>query len=78
MNEELVSKLLEALKSVLPHVVTQVVACCGLKCREAVCDSCNPNAEAAAEEACKAYSVADKLVREVEGFLNGKTNQPPS
>lgn len=71
MNEELVSKLLEALKSVLPHVVTQVVACSGLKCREPVCQSCNPDAEAAAEEACKAYFAADKLVREAEGFLNG-------
>lgn len=48
----------EALQNVLPFVVTQVVACHGLKCREAVCESCSIDADAAAQKACDAYGEA--------------------
>jgi len=48
-----------ALKGVLPFVVTQVVACHGLKCREAVCESCSTDADVAAQNACNAYGVAN-------------------
>jgi hypothetical protein len=51
-----------ALKGVLPFVVTQVVACHGLKCREAVCESCSTDADVAAQNACNAYGVANSAL----------------
>ena len=53
-----VERLREALQGVLPWVVTQEVACNGLKCREDVCMSCNSDSEANAQLACDAYAVA--------------------
>lgn len=55
-------ELLEALQLVLPWVVTQEVACNGLKCREKVCQSCNSESEAAAERACAAYYIATTAI----------------
>jgi hypothetical protein len=52
-------KLLEdVLRGVLPWVVTQEVACHGLKCREAVCMSCDSDSAANVELACDAYGAA--------------------
>lgn len=52
-------KLLEdALRGVLPWVVTQEVACSGLKCREPICMSCDSDSEANAQLACDAYGAA--------------------
>ena len=56
-------KLRDALRGVLPWVVTQVVACNGLKCREDVCMSCNSDAEDNAQLACNAYAVADAALK---------------
>lgn len=47
--------LVDAAKGVFPYVVTQVVACHGLKCREAVCESCSEGADEAAQEASNRY-----------------------
>lgn len=56
--EKQVRVLREALEAVLPWVVTQEVACHGLKCREAVCMSCDSDSEANVQLACDAYGVA--------------------
>ena len=61
---ERVRVLEAALRGVLPWVVTQVVACNGLKCREDVCMSCNSDAEDNAQRACDAYCVADAALKE--------------
>lgn len=55
---ERVRVLEDALRGVLPWVVTQEVACNGLKCREDVCMSCNSDSAEAAEKACDAYGIA--------------------
>jgi hypothetical protein len=59
-----VAGLRDALRGALPWVVTQVVACNGLKCREDVCMSCNSDAEDNAQRACDAYCVADAALKE--------------
>lgn len=59
-----ISGLRDALRGALPWVVTQVVACNGLKCREDVCMSCNSDAEDNAQRACDAYCVADAALKE--------------
>jgi hypothetical protein len=51
--------LLDAIKGVLPYVVTQVIACNGLKCREPICESCSIEPEEAAQRACDAYSISN-------------------
>lgn len=61
---ERVEALEKALRGVLPWVVTQVVACNGLKCREAVCMSCDSDAEDNAQLACDAYAAADAAMKE--------------
>lgn len=61
---ERVETLEKALRGVLPWVVTQVVACNGLKCREAVCMSCDSDAEDNAQLACDAYAAADAAMKE--------------
>lgn len=60
------TRLLDALKNVLPWVVTQEVACNGLKCREAVCMSCDSDSEANAEKAAQAYAVANQAIAAAE------------
>jgi hypothetical protein len=55
---ERVRVLEDALRGVLPWVVTEEVACNGLKCREAVCMSCDSDSKANAQLACDAYCVA--------------------
>lgn len=54
----------EAWKEVAPYVVTQLVACNGLKCGELVCGSCDldaeKNVEIAREKYAKAYAVIMK------------------
>jgi hypothetical protein len=60
---ERVAVLEQALRGVLPWVVTQVVACNGLKCREDVCMSCNSDAEDNAQLACNAYGAADAALK---------------
>jgi len=50
--------LREALEGVMPWVVTQEFACHGMKCREALCQSCSTETEEAAERAIAASSVA--------------------
>lgn len=54
--------LRKALNGILPFVVTQVVACNGLKCRESVCESCSINAEQSAQEARNKYETAHKAL----------------
>lgn len=61
MKEER-DELLDTLKEVLPWVVTQEVACNGLKCREAVCQSCNSDSEESAQKAWDAYAKASAVV----------------
>lgn len=62
--------LQKAMKNVLPFVVTQVVACNGLKCREVVCESCFTDAPAAVERACNAYGECNKALAGLPtGFL---------
>lgn len=60
------ARLLEALKRTMCWVVTQKVACHGMKCRELVCESCNSESEENAEKACAAYSFARELIKEIE------------
>lgn len=55
---ERITVLENALRQVLPWVVTQEVACNGLKCREAVCMSCNSDSKDNAQKACGAYAIA--------------------
>ena len=50
--------LRSALKGVMPWVVVQEFACHGMKCREALCQSCSFETEEAAERACAAAAVA--------------------
>lgn len=61
-------ELLEALKNVLPWVVSQPVACHGMKCRESVCESCcgEEYAEEAANKACDAVLIARKAIEKAE------------
>lgn len=68
--EERIKVLEDALRAVLPWVVTQEVACNGLKCREAVCMSCDSDSEANAQLACDAYAAA-------RAALGDKTPTPP-
>ena len=55
--------LRDALDGVLPWVVTQEVACQGMKCREPVCMSCNSDSEEAAERASTAYQAAREALK---------------
>ncbi len=57
-----VKKLREAIAGLMPWVVTQVVACNGLKCRELVCESCSCDAEENAQKACDSYSLANEAL----------------
>lgn len=59
-----VGVLKEAFKNVLPWVVTQTVACHGMKCRELVCLSCTEETEAEqnAQEACDRYREAKQAI----------------
>lgn len=59
-------QLLAALKSVLPWVVTQEIACNGLKCREQVCMSCSFDSEKSAQLASNAYAVAAEAIAAAE------------
>lgn len=54
--------LVEALSGVLPYVVTQEVACHGMKCREPVCQSCSSDSDIAAQKACDAYAKASQTI----------------
>lgn len=65
-SERVNERLLEALKTVLPWVVSQEVACNGLKCREAVCMSCNPDSEDASQQASDACAVAAAAIAAAE------------
>ena len=58
----------EAIECVLPWVVTQVVACNGLKCREPVCESCSSDADEAAERACAAYKTAQEALAKLDSL----------
>lgn len=60
-------ELLAVLEGVLPWVVTQEVACHGLKCREPVCMSCSSDSEEAAEKATYAYEEARAVIQKVRG-----------
>ena len=62
-------ELLKALATSMQHIVTNVVACNGLKCREAVCMSCNgeEDAEVAAKAAFDAYVAAGNLIAKIRG-----------
>lgn len=62
--------LLDAIKAVMPYVVTQVVACHGLKCRESVCQSCTHDAEGNADKACAAYQAASEAIARAEAALS--------
>ncbi len=57
-----VKTLREAIAGLMPWVVTQVVACNGLKCRELVCESCSFDAEENAQKACDSYSAASEAL----------------
>lgn len=63
---ETVRVLREALEKVLPCVVTQEVACNGMKCREAVCMSCFGNSESNAQLACDAYAFASAALEKTK------------
>jgi len=58
--------LREALRGVLPWVVTQEVACSGLKCREAVCMSCSYDSEVNVQRACDAYAAAEGALKRLD------------
>lgn len=60
-------ELLAVLESIMPWVVTQEVACHGLKCREPVCMSCSSDSEEAAEKATYAYEEARAVIQKVRG-----------
>ena len=62
-------ELLKALAASMQHIATNVVACNGLKCREAVCMSCNgeEDAEVAAKAAFDAYVAAGNLIAKIRG-----------
>jgi hypothetical protein len=62
-------ELTAALEGVLPWVVTQTVACHGMKCREPICLSCTDEAEAEenAKTACDMYAAAKKAIASVKG-----------
>ena len=68
MNEQLATerarseKLMESMKDLFPWVITQEVACHGLKCREAVCSSCTANYEEAIQQALAALQKADEAL----------------
>jgi hypothetical protein len=61
-SREDVERLANELRNVLPWVVTQEVACNGLKCREAVCMSCNMDAAENAEKASQASIKASEAL----------------
>lgn len=63
--------LVEALNGVMPYVVTQEVACHGLKCRESVCSSCSFDWEDAVAKAKKAYSAANEALAAAESQPTG-------
>lgn len=66
----------EALEEVLPFVVTQVVACNGLKCREAVCESCFFDADKAAQIACdKSYAARQAISASAESVAAWKAEK---
>lgn len=60
------AKLRTALLGVIPWVVTQSVACGGMKCRENVCISCSgeDDAEESAQIALNAYTTATAALKE--------------
>ena len=62
-----IAELVAALECVLPWVITQTVACCGLKCREQVCISCEgeEDAEKNAQIACEKYHIAKATLAKV-------------
>lgn len=62
-------ELLDALKTVMPYVVTEVIACHGLKCRESICESCNPKAEESANKAGAAYQAANAVIAKAEAEM---------
>ena len=62
-----VKTLREAIAGLMPWVVTQVVACNGLKCRELVCESCSFDAEENAQKSCDSYSLANKAIADTAG-----------
>lgn len=59
-------QLLAALKTVLPWVVTQEIACNGLKCREPVCMSCSFDSEKSSQQAAADYAVAAASIAAAE------------
>ena len=61
-----IERLREALKDILPHVVTQTVSCSGDKCRESICISCN-NLEDAEEAATMALIAVQKARAALKG-----------
>jgi precorrin-6B methylase 1 len=61
-NRKRVKMLREAIAGLMPWVVTQVVACNGLKCRALVCESCSCDVEENAQKACDSYSSANKAL----------------
>jgi hypothetical protein len=65
-------RVLMALKGVMPWVVTQEVACNGLKCREPICMSCSPDSEESARLAQAANAVAAELIKSFF-FVDGKS-----
>lgn len=67
-----------ALEGVMPWVVTQEFACHGMKCREALCQSCNYETEKAAENACAAAAVAYAAIAAQEVKLKNVDKEPPS
>jgi hypothetical protein len=54
--------LREAILGIMPWVVTEVIACNGLKCRQAVCESCSSGAQENAQKACENYSLAYEAI----------------
>lgn len=65
--EQQVEELVGVLENVMPWVVTQEVACHGMKCREPVCMSCSSDSEEAAEKATYAYEEARSVIQKVRG-----------
>lgn len=57
-------QLIQVLANVLPWVVTQAIACNGLKCREAVCLSCTDEetVDENVDKSCEAEYAARQLL----------------
>lgn len=65
-DKEKLEQLLIAIKNVLPYVVTQEVACHGLKCREPVCSSCSFDWEDNVENAIYYLTELQKAINGVQ------------